>query len=40
MRQFSQHYNLSYNSKGKKNHSQRIGKDYRQYFGFAVIVPE
>ena len=31
---------MSYNSKGKKNHSQRIGKDYRQYFGFAVIVPE
>ena len=33
-------YNLSYNSKGKRNHSQRIGKDYRTWFGVAVIVPE
>ena len=33
-------YNLSYNSKGKRNHSQRIGKDYRTWFGFLVVVPE
>jgi len=31
---------MSYSAKGKSKHSQRIGKDYRVWFGCIVVVPE
>ena len=36
-RQFS---SLSFSQKAMKKHSQRIGKDYRTWFGCVVVVPE